>query len=197
MSSSGGMKKVSMKKRAEIVNSILCSPASEVIDIVDYVVAGAVIDKTIVHFSEAAVDVLKKNNMSLDNDRSMKLKHVKGLVIEHVVPVKVLRSWLMDRRNAISLEEIEEALRLCPVAMITVDENKKLNAAGFCSKMPDGEYDVLSGNPWTRYRAAGIKMHESMSRLRDSNEDMNLKIDMLLDMGSDSLVPVDTNEQTV
>lgn len=97
-------------------------------------------------------------------------KNVNGFLGEtiddHVVPVKVLMQFLLDlddseieinEENIVSLEELLSSSLI--LVEITPDEDLKLNAAGFQSKMPAGwsiKNDSQYKDPWARYKAAGI-----------------------------------------
>lgn len=76
------------------------------------------------------------------------------LVGEHVVPVKVQTSHLMTLgKRDVKIEDFIEALRV-PIAVITVDEDRRLNKAKLRGRMPEGW--TWGDDPWARYEKAGL-----------------------------------------
>lgn len=82
---------------------------------------------------------------------------------EHIVPLSVLKSMLLNLGSKPKISDIKEILDnyVC-FATITKDENKKLNDAGFNKKMPSCCYEngrlKECFDKFCRYKKAGIKI---------------------------------------
>jgi hypothetical protein len=77
------------------------------------------------------------------------------VVVDHVVPVNVMRDMLIQQRVILDRASVREFLelyyRLC---VIMPDEHRLLNAKNFHTARPD-PFDL-----WTRYAMAGIDLIE-------------------------------------
>lgn len=91
----------------------------------------------------------------------------KGLTNEHTIPVSVIVDHLLDPNNGgWTAESLTDFLKkVSGIALITTDENKRINKAGLRNKLPDGTTlaDILSGKTEhsIRYEAAKIDMAET------------------------------------
>ena len=90
----------------------------------------------------------------------------KNLTNEHTIPVCVIVDYLLDTNNGGWTEEsLADFLeKVSGVAIVTMDENKRLNDAGLRSKLPDGTTlaDILSDETkhTIRYKVAGFSVTE-------------------------------------
>ena len=87
--------------------------------------------------------------------------------IEHPVPNNMLCNYLIECRakNKLSKNKVKNILSSQPtVAIVTLDEDKLLTSAGLRDRMPDKEYDLLSGDPWSRYKEVGIHVIDLRTR---------------------------------
>ena len=88
----------------------------------------------------------------------------KNLTNEHTIPVCVIVDYLLDTNNGGWTEEsLADFLeKVSGVAIITMDENKRLNDAGLQRKLPDGTTlaDILDGKAehTIRYEEVKIKV---------------------------------------
>lgn len=105
-------------------------------------------------------------------DGSIKIEHYRCYVstkqdkkttplttIEHPVPNNMLCNYLTECRakNKLSKNKVKNILTSQPtVAIVTLAEDKLLTDAGLRDRMPDKDYDLLHGDPWSRYKAVGI-----------------------------------------
>ena len=78
-----------------------------------------------------------------------------GLVFEHLSPRTELVQSLIDDAASLSSAELAAHLdRHLMAAVITVEEDARIRAAGFAIHRPEGsEHD-----PWARYRASGLDL---------------------------------------
>lgn len=96
------------------------------------------------------------------SDEASAISDRKQVVKEHVIPLKVITSLLLERSRSgpFDLRTISEVLdRYLIFATISKREDKLLREAKLNSKMPDGfwlEGDTLYGDPLARYKAVGI-----------------------------------------
>ena len=89
-----------------------------------------------------------------------------NLTSEHTIPACVIVDYLLDTNNDSwtekSLADFLE--KLSGVALVTNDEDKRLNDAGLRSKLPDGTTlaDILNGKTehTIRYKVAGVSVTE-------------------------------------
>ncbi len=92
----------------------------------------------------------------------------KLVVKEHVVPLRVITSVLVEAKEAghTSLSAIAEILeRLTHFGTITKEEDKRLRDAGLNQAMPHGfleEGHVNYGDILSRYREVGIELERSL-----------------------------------
>jgi hypothetical protein len=80
---------------------------------------------------------------------------------EHSVPRRVLIGLLLGE-PAPSDEDVRRILDLCVGAVVTVEEDQALNAAGLRAKMPS-EWD--GQDVFARYRAAGVELVDTWQSL--------------------------------
>jgi hypothetical protein len=74
-----------------------------------------------------------------------------GLVIEHVHPIRNLVVAVLDSAPTLTVTDLKRVLRDgLASAVITRDEDAQLTRAGAAT------LDVPSGDPWYRYRLAGL-----------------------------------------
>lgn len=76
------------------------------------------------------------------------------LMKDHAVPVSVLRELLFEEQPKSTDQVRAIMLRSYCFGIITEGEDRKLNAIGLRSRMPDGW--TPTDSPYARYRAAGI-----------------------------------------
>jgi len=97
------------------------------------------------HWSEAAWNI-----------RARLKERPNPLVHEHVIPKGIVIERLLKLPNKTADSVNELMVKYCKGAVITKDEDARLNSLGLRSKMPTGwdEKDV-----WARYRYAGIVLH--------------------------------------
>jgi len=82
----------------------------------------------------------------------------KEVIYEHVVPHSIVMDKLLalnDLRNEKIFKVIEKFYIVCA---ITKEEDKRLSAAGFRSKMPDG-WNADTDSVYARYNAVGIVVY--------------------------------------
>jgi hypothetical protein len=80
-----------------------------------------------------------------------------GVIHEHAVPRSILAEYVID--EATSIEDIIQTFdRHCVAVLVTEDEDRRLNGGGFRDRMPAGW--TWSGDPFMRYVALGIAVHE-------------------------------------
>lgn len=157
MASSSDIYKIPVFERAVIINHMLHGPGSSVKDVFKFVLAGAVEEPMIFHMSEAAHELLRNNGVKFVHGQ-VKNAHYPNLIVEHVVPTEVLYKWLLANKNRLSINDIAAALRNCPIALITKEEDAILREKKLTKTMDDPNYDIISGKPFSRYDAAGIKI---------------------------------------
>ncbi|MCH5283931.1 MAG: hypothetical protein J1E59_09810 [Treponema sp.] len=91
----------------------------------------------------------------------------KNLTSEHTIPVCVIVDYLLDTNNDSWTEKkLEKFLKIVSgVAVVTNDENKRLNDAGLRSKLPDGTTlaDILNDETkhTIRYKVAKFDVTET------------------------------------
>lgn len=139
---------------------MLYGPTVKVKDLFKYALGGSLLQPRLRHMSEGAWQLWKKNWPKDVFDDGVKLCHHDNSTIEHVVPIEVMYRWLVDNKDKISLLDIENALKRCPVAIILKTEDALLNGAKLTKTMPGKIFDPLSGDPFSRYKVVGIKMHQ-------------------------------------
>lgn len=88
------------------------------------------------------------------SERALRVRNdSKILVHDHIVPKKIVYDMLFGL-GAPSARAVRRILRrFCIGAIITREEDQRLNALGLRSRMPDG-WD--GRDPWARYRKAGV-----------------------------------------
>ena len=93
-------------------------------------------------------------------------KDYKELTSEHPIPVSVIVDYLLDTNNDDWTEErLADFLeKVSGIAVVTMDENKKLNKAGLQRKLPNGTTldDIVNGKAehTIRYKVAGVSVTE-------------------------------------
>ena len=147
------------RQKAINVHYLLHGPFIDIKDAFVFVLGGAVVTPVTNNMSEEAWKLWSKNCPKDITSVGPKIVHRSGTIIEHVVPVDVLYKWLIKSKERLSILDIENALKLCPIAIISKDEDVLLRNAKLSKSMPDNDYDVLTGDPWSRYKVVGIKMH--------------------------------------
>lgn len=70
---------------------------------------------------------------------------------EHAIPVTIFMEQLLS--SATTQEDVHRILEPMVVVKVTKEENRRLNAAGLRSRMPDG----WDGDPSARHKAVGIQ----------------------------------------
>ena len=91
----------------------------------------------------------------------------KNLTNEHTIPVCVIVDYLLDTNNdGWTEKKLEKFLKIVSgVAVVTNDENKRLNDAGLRSKLPDGTTlaDILNDETkhTIRYKVAKFDVTET------------------------------------
>lgn len=87
------------------------------------------------------------------------LERGEPVIHEHMVPRKILLDWLGEERP---LHVVHEALvRLNRAALVTPEEDVKLNAAGLRERMPDG-WSPTDGPCDARYLAVGVQLDDAL-----------------------------------
>ena len=80
----------------------------------------------------------------------------KGLVHEHVFPRKLFRKMLLEDATTKDLLTVRKLFdEYCFAAIITTDEDTRLNSAGLRSAMPN---DWDKKDLWARYKADRVKL---------------------------------------
>lgn len=148
------------RSKAILVHHMLFGPTADVKDLFKHTLGNVTRSMTVDFMSEASYNIWKDQYPKDMLVGKAKFKHHDGFIIEHVVPVEVLYNWLLENKQRLSVLDIEHALKNCPICIITKEEDKLLNSHNLRESMPDDKYDVLAGNPFSRYDAAGIVVHQ-------------------------------------
>jgi len=77
------------------------------------------------------------------------------IVYDHAIPFRYIEAELLDLAEVTPQAVADVLEKKCVVALITTEEDRKLNAAGLSSKMPEN-WDGL--DPLARYKAVGIDL---------------------------------------
>ena len=120
--------------------------------------------KDSVDISKKAFDILKSNKPKWVKNGKAYLNSCrlpKGLTIEHMVPVVLIHKYIKSQRDSLSEEDIKNKNeKYFKIAIITKEENDKLNVKGFKDEMPN-LWKLKNGNIYARYEECKIKMHKS------------------------------------
>ena len=81
-----------------------------------------------------------------------------GITMEQVIPVEALFQHFLalHEKHVLSEQTILDVLPKLEIAIITKEENRKLNAARLSKKMPEGWWNSAALDPFERYRVAGL-----------------------------------------
>ena len=129
---------------------------------IKYSVGGLADSELYTYVSEEALAWLKKNipEAVLPNGIKHCGSYTKALRIEHAVPTKLVYDYLAQLKDAgklteKSIENLFDGTLIC--ALITADEDARLNKLGLNHTMPEGKA-FTECEPFCRYKAAGIKI---------------------------------------
>lgn len=139
-------------------------------DVLSFIVGSLCVRSEYRYISEGARDHLKKEGIKVPVYEHMYNKgshpEYKGLTHEHTIPTSVIVDYLASLNKAqLTVDYLEDFIeKVSGIALITTDENKKLNK-NWMNKLPSGITldDILQGKAphSARYDAAGIKMAET------------------------------------
>jgi len=77
-----------------------------------------------------------------------------GLVLDHAIPIAVVRDEVLRRADALNADELAELLmKELGFAVISRAEDVKLNKMGVRSRQPK---KAMPDDPWARYRLLGL-----------------------------------------
>ena len=90
-----------------------------------------------------------------------------GVTFEHIIPIAALYDYFDKNRKCLTDQMILDVIPLLKLAIITNDENEKLEAAKLQSEMPVGWWESENRDPLERYRKAkmGSIWNERFKRL--------------------------------
>lgn len=129
-----------------------------------FTIGGLYTTKKIVLCSKEALEALKSDGSKAicsDGLISSKLYRLEKLHItrEHIVPIEALYQNFKKLYEAGKLDVktlIDVWFPRLKMALITDEQNKMLNRAGFKKKMPEGWWESKNLDPLDRYREAGL-----------------------------------------
>ncbi|EGR0237937.1 hypothetical protein M2G59_21225 [Vibrio vulnificus] len=99
-----------------------------------------------------------KNNAAFISPKALAIKEegreLKNLTLEHGVPVSVIRDEVLKLVKPSALDVASVIYQLTALAVITNEEDSRINKLGLRSKMPPN----WNGNKWIRYQLANIDL---------------------------------------
>lgn len=138
-------------------------------DVLAFIVGSLVVRSDYRYISEGTKEQLKDTPNPNYNYIYKKKAHpeYENLTSEHTIPVSVIVDYLLDKNNDSWTEErLADFLeKVSGIAVVTDDENKRLDDADLRSKLPDGTTldDIVNGKAehTIRYKVAGFSVTET------------------------------------
>ena len=131
---------------------------------IKYSIGGLSDSELYTYVSEDALVWLKQNMPEVVSPNGIRHQgaYSKNIRIEHAVPSKLVYDYLqqlkgMGKLTEKSIEDLLDGTLIC--ALITAEEDARLNKLGLNHKMPDGK-PFTECEPLCRYKAADIKIHK-------------------------------------
>lgn len=111
--------------------------------------------------NKAGDEIWAENAKGIDYRRvnaDFSKKFSEELTREHIIPVEALYQYFLEKyqNHELSEQVILDFMPKLNIALITKEENEKLNAKGLNKKMPDGWWETSNHDPLERYRQAGL-----------------------------------------
>ena len=129
---------------------------------IKYSIGGLSDSELYTYVSEDALVWLKQNMPEVVSPNGIRHQgaYSKNIRIEHAVPSKLVYDYLqqlkgMGKLTEKSIEDLLDGTLIC--ALITAEEDARLNKLGLNHKMPDGK-PFTECEPLCRYKAAGVKI---------------------------------------